>query len=150
MSDRLLTGTCVTPRQPQIQKSHLNVDVIFLSCINDLVPLQHRPPPPATSMNFSLPLYLLMKPQASGEELQTAGRGPQKGLAESQVRLWRPSPSFYGGNVSRLDLGGSWVVTAALMKMVSLLFPEPSITLHCFHTPGITKAPPHLAIGRVK
>lgn len=61
-----------------------------------------------TSVNFSDSLQYLMKPQASGAEVHTAGKGAQHGVAEPQVRLQWPSCGIHGGNVNRPELGGSW------------------------------------------
>lgn len=94
------------------------------------------------------PTYL-MKPQASGAELHTAGKGAQQGVVEPQVRLQWPSHGVHGGNVNSPELGGSWSQLLWL-KWWSLEFPEQSTTHHCFYKPGVTKARPHLAMGRVK
>lgn len=97
--------------------------------------LLSAPASPA-SVNFSDSLQYLTKPQASGAELHTAGKGAQQGVAEPQVRLQRPSRCI--------------LVTAALVKLWSLEFPEQSATHHCFYKPGVTKALPYLAMGRTQ
>lgn len=67
-------------------------------------------PASPTSVNFSDSLEYLMKPQASGAELHTAGKGAQQGVAEPQVRLQWPSRCI--------------LVTVALVKMVKSGIPK--------------------------